>query len=114
MVPPEITGDNEPGHEEAKPMETMLYKETGLKDPSVTANTDVIDVEAIVLQVKSKYDKIVNGISSNSYDITVVDEGVTAYSEQDQIKAIVVKKDYGGYDYVRKFYYDGGSCFCIL
>ncbi len=103
----EITEDNEPVSEEAEPTETVLDKETEPEVPSVTANTDGIDMEVTVSQIRDKYDKIVNGISSNSYDITVVDEGVTAYSEQNQIKAIVVKKDYDGYDYARNFYYDG-------
>ena len=67
----------------------------GVTEPeglSVTVNSDVIDVEATVLQIRDKCDKIVNGISSNAYDIIAVDEGVIAYLEQDQIKAIIVKK----------------------
>ncbi len=107
----EVTRDNEPVHEEVKPTETVPGEATEPEESTVIANSDVIDVEATVLQIRDKYDKIVNGISSNSYDITLVDEGVMAYSEQDQIKAIVVKKDYGGYGYVRNFYYDGDKLF---
>ncbi len=107
----EISEDNESAYEEAKPTEPMLGEATEPEEVSVTANLDTMDVEADVLQIRDMYDRIVNGISSNSYDITVVDEGVVAYSEQNEIKAIVVKKDYEGYDYARYYYYDGDKLF---
>lgn len=106
-----VTKDNELVYEETRPTETMTDEAVEQEKSSVTGNTDVIDVEAAVFQIRDKYDKIVNGISSNSYDITVVDEGVIAYSEQGQIRAIVIKKDYDGYDYARNFYYDGDKLF---
>lgn len=76
-----------------------------------TADLDTIDVEAIVLQIRDMYERIANGISSNLFDITVVDEGVLGYSEQSEVKAIVVKKDYAGYGYARYYYYDGDELF---
>ena len=69
------------------------------------------DVEDIVLQIRDKYDKIVDGISSDSYNVITVEEGILAYADQDQIKAVVVKKDYDGSDYNRRFYYDEGRLF---
>lgn len=106
----ESTEDDEPIYEEVKVTETVSEEATKPEEPeepAVTADPAVTDVEAIVLQIRDKYNRIVNGISSNSYDITVVAEGAIAYSEQNEIKAIVVKKDYEGYGYARYYYYDG-------
>lgn len=107
----EVTDGNELVYKEAGSTNAILDETIELEESSVIVNSDVIDVEATVLQIRDKYDKIVNGMSSNAYDIIEVDEGVIAYSEHDQIKAIVVKKDYGGYDYARSFYYDGNKLF---
>lgn len=105
------TKDNEVVQEETRTTDNVPDATSEQEESSVAGNSDVIDVEAAVFQIRDKYDKIVNGISSNSYDITVADEGVTAYSEKGQIRAIVIKKDYGGYDYARNFYYDGNKLF---
>ena len=91
--------------------EEIETPESELEEASVTEYADGIDVEVLVLEIRNKCDNIVNGISSNSYDIKMIDEGIMAYSEQDQIKAIVVKKDYSGSDYARYFYYDGDRLF---
>ena len=37
-------------------------------------------VEELVLEIRGKYDKITNGIASNSYDAVIVDDGVMAYA----------------------------------
>ena len=66
---------------------------------------DVIDVEELVLEIRGKYDKITNGIASNSYDAVIVDDGVMAYADQNKICAIVVKKGYDNSDYTRYFYF---------
>ena len=71
----------------------------------------MVDLDDIILQIRDKYYKIANGMSFHSYDIVMVDEGILAYSEQDQIRAIVVKEGYGGSDYTRYFYYDEGRLF---
>ncbi len=84
---------------------------TTAEEHSEDAADEMADVEDSVLRIRDKYDRIVNGISSNSYDIVMIDEGTLAYSEQDQIKAIVVQKDYGGSDYTRYFYYDESGLF---
>lgn len=103
--------DNEFVPGETRTTDNVSYETSEREETSVNGNLDVIDVESAVFQIRDKYDKIVNGISSNSYDITVVDEGVIAYSEKGQIRAIVIKKDYDGYDYARNFYYDGNKLF---
>ncbi len=107
----EDADEDEPVYGEAKPTERVPEKEAEPEELPPAANTDGIDVEAVVLQIRDRYDKIVSGISSNSYDITVVEEGVTAYSEQDQVKAIIVKEDYDGEEYARNYYYDGDKLF---
>lgn len=104
----EDTESKKPVNEETKTTESILDEEIELEESPVAEG---VDVEDMVLRIRDKYDKIVNGISSNSYDVIMIDEGAMAYSEQDQIKAIVVKKDYGGSDYARYFYYDGGKLF---
>ena len=105
-----VTQEDESIYEESRSTENVLNVATEPEKSSV-ADLDVIDVEATVLQMRDKYDKIVSGISSNLYDMTVVNERVIAYSEQGQIKALVVKKDYDGYNYARSFYYDGNKLF---
>lgn len=102
---------NKSVNEETKTTESMLHDEIELEESTDAEDADIMDVEDIVLQIRDRYDKIVNGISSSSYDILIVDEGTLAYSEQGQIIAIVIKKDYGGSDYARYFYYDGGKLF---
>lgn len=90
----EVTEDNETVYEEEELTEMVSGEDIDPEEPTVSTNADVIDVEAIVLQIRDKYNKIVDGIASSEYDITLVDEGIIAYSEQEQIKAIVVKKGY--------------------
>lgn len=88
--------------------------ETTPEDVSETTTPmtdDVIDVEELVLEIRGKYDKITNGIASNSYDAVIVDDGVMAYADQNKICAIVVKKGYDNSDYTRYFYYDGDDLF---
>ena len=68
---------------------------------------DTIDVENLVLEIRSKYDKIKNGISSNAYDAVMVDDGIMAYADQNKIISIVVRKDYDYSNYTKYFYYDG-------
>jgi len=88
--------------------------ETTSEDVSETTTPmtdDVIDVEELVLEIRGKYDKITNGIASNSYDAVIVDDGVMAYADQNKICAIVVKKGYDNSDYTRYFYYDGDDLF---
>lgn len=70
-----------------------------------------IDVEEMVSQIRDRYKEIVSGISADSYDITMISEGITAYSGQGQIRAIVAQKGYGDPGYARYFYYDGGELF---
>ncbi len=81
-------------------------------DEDVTAATmqmtdDMIDVEDLVLEIRGKYDKITNGITSNSYDAVIVNDGIMAYADQNKVSLIIVKKDYDYSDYTRYFYYDG-------
>ena len=80
------------------------------EDVTVTTMTDdIIDVENLVSEICNKYDKITNGITANSYDVVIVDDGIIAYADQNTISSIVVKKDYDYSDYTRYFYYDGDA-----
>lgn len=100
--------------ESAADTQSASEDETTSEDVSETTTSmtdDVIDVEELVLEIRGKYDKITNGIASNSYDAVIVDDGVMAYADQNKICAIVVKKGYDNSDYTRYFYYDGDDLF---
>lgn len=81
--------------ESAADTQSASEDETTSEDVSETTTPmadDVIDVEELVLEIRGKYDKITNGIASNSYDAVIVDDGVMAYADQNKISAIVVKR----------------------
>ncbi|MDO5411553.1 MAG: zinc ribbon domain-containing protein [Lachnospiraceae bacterium] len=67
---------------------------------SASLDNNVIDVDQLVLNIREKYNKIRNGIDSNSYDTVIVNDGVMAYSNQKQLSAIVVKKNYACSNYI--------------
>ena len=105
----ESAADTQSASEDETTSEDVLDEDVSATTTPMT--DDVVDVEELVLEIRGKYDKITNGIASNSYDAVIVDDGVMAYADQNKISAIVVKKDYGYSDYTRYFYYDGDDLF---
>lgn len=85
--------------------------ESNEEELSAVADSDALDVESTVLEIGDRYDEIVKGISFNTYDVTPIDVEVVAYSEQNEIRAIVTKKAYEEYGYTRTYYYDRGKLF---
>lgn len=102
---------NESVNEEPKTTESMLNDEIQQEESTAAENIDIMDVEAIVMRIRDRYDQIVNGISSSTYDILMIDERTLAYSEQGQIQAIVIKNNDGRSEYTQYFYYDEGELF---
>lgn len=107
----EASGDNYPINWEVESAETEMDVEAGPKEASGAANTDAMDIEAIALQIENQYEKIVSGMSFGSYDTTTVSEGIIAYSEQELLKAIVIRKDSSEDGYVKNFYYNKDGLF---
>lgn len=117
----ETKEDNEEVPEEIKAVETVADKTAGeetIEDESteeeelsVVTDSDAFAVEATVSEIDDRYEEVVKGISFNTYDVTPIDAEVTAYSEQNEIKAIVTKKAYEEYGYTRNYYYDSGKLF---
>lgn len=65
-----------------------------------------IDVEEQILTIREIYNDIVEEINEKVYDKRVYDNGVTAYFDGNDIKAIVIPEGTGENLYAQSFYYD--------
>lgn len=67
------------------------------------------EIEDEVLRIREVYNKIVSEKSKDKYDETSLADGVTTYSENGDIRCIVVKKGANYSDYTRNYYFENGK-----
>lgn len=67
------------------------------------------EIEDEVLRIREVYNKIVSEKSKDKYDETNLADGVTTYSENGEIRCIVVKKGANYSDYTRNYYFENGK-----
>lgn len=70
-----------------------------------------IDVEECVNQIREQYDRTVSSMSSDIYEKINVESGITAYYDNDSLKAIIATKGAANADYSCSYYYDEGELF---
>ena len=67
------------------------------------------EIEEEVLRIREVYNKIVSKKSKNEYDETSLADGVTSYSENGEVRLIVVKKGSNYSDYTRFYYFENSK-----
>lgn len=70
-----------------------------------------VNVEESVLEIREAYNDIVEEINGKTYDKKVAQNGVITYSDNGEIKAIIVPGNTDGTVYTRSFYYDNTGLF---
>lgn len=72
------------------------------------SNTRLSDseIEEEVVRIREVYNKITSKKSKHKYDETSLADGVTSYSENGEVRLIVVKKGSNYSDYIRYYYFE--------
>ncbi|MBS5932082.1 MAG: VWA domain-containing protein [Clostridiales bacterium] len=72
------------------------------------SNTRLSDseIEEEVVRIREVYNKITSKKSKHKYDETSIADGVTSYSENGEVRLIVVKKGSNYSDYTRYYYFE--------
>lgn len=93
-------------------LENDVSDDTGETDNvSETFYNDDIDVEECVEDIRGRYNDIVSKISSGDFEKTTIGNGITAYYENADLKAIIDAKDSGSTGYRQWYYYEGDELF---
>lgn len=71
-----------------------------------TIVTEEIDVEPQVLEIREKYNAIVENINDGTFEKKVADDGISVYSDGASVKAVVVPKENNGNEYAEYFYFN--------
>ena len=84
----------------------MQMKDEDYSD--LISNTRLSDseIEEEVVRIREVYNKITSKKSKNKYDETSLADGVTSYSENGEVRLIVVKKGPNYSDYIRYYYFE--------
>lgn len=88
--------------------ELKLSEESDDQEKEVTSDeVSEIDVEECVGQIRERYNDIVSGMSSNAYEEIMMDNGITAYYDGNNLKSVIAVKGTIDIAYSRSYYYDG-------
>lgn len=84
----------------------MQMKDEDYSD--LISNTRLSDseIEEEVVRIREVYNKITSKKSKNKYDETSLADGVASYSENGEVRLIVVKKGSNYSDYIRYYYFE--------
>lgn len=67
------------------------------------------DIENEVLRIRSVYNEIVEKRTNNQYNVTDVANGIKSYSENGDVRCIIIEKGIDNLNYSRYYYYEGGK-----
>lgn len=67
------------------------------------------DIEDEVLRIRGIYNEIVQKRTNGQYTESDVTDGVTAYTENGEVRCIIAKKGVDGVPYARYYYFENGS-----
>ena len=76
------------------------------EDSEEERDFDNIDVEQYVGEIREKYNAIVDNMNSGKYQMVEGDNGIIAYSDGENVKAITVPKSASWSEYAIYLYYD--------
>lgn len=82
-----------------------------IEDSEFTPQYTDEEIEEILLSIREKYNRIMSGISLNSYRTLSPVQGVTYYLSNGMLVAVTVQKNVEGSEYARSYYYSGNTCF---
>lgn len=84
----------------------MQMKDEDYSDLISNARLSDSEIEEEVVRIREVYNKITSKKSKHKYDETSLADGVTSYSENGEVRLIVVKKGSNYSDYIRYYYFE--------
>lgn len=85
-------------------------EENGIIDNTTETNSE-LDVETEVVEIRDTYNAIVSAIENNNYKEKTIENGFVTYSDNDNLKAIIISKDYSTINYDCFYYFDNDKLF---
>lgn len=99
---PESSYNKKASEDEINPAEAEQESEIEEINADDSDDGDVVD---IISKITNECNRIVETISLGNYDETMVQKGITAYSDSGNIAAVLADKNCDDYNYARSFYY---------
>lgn len=87
----------------------MQTKDEDYSDLISNSRLSSSEIEEEVLRIRDVYNKIVSKKTKNKYKETNIADGVTTYSENGEIRCIVVKKGSDYSEYIRYYYFENSK-----